>query len=285
GTGAMPGAHGVLGFHVRIPGSDRVLNHTRWADVPDPAAWQPVPTLFARAVTAGVAATVVADGAFAGSGLSASAYRGADYRAGDEVDELVAGVRATLATRDGPALVYVYHPDLDVTGHVYGIASPEWREAAADVDRLVTMLATGLPPDTALLVTADHGQLDVPPDHRFDIDRDPRLREGVEVVAGEPRVRYLHVRRGAADDVADAWRGILGDTAWVATRQEVVDLGLFGPIPPDHVERVGDLVVVCRRDFAVTSYGHARREAELVGYHGAMTAAEMEIPLIVIRGG
>lgn len=284
GTGALPGAHGVLGFFVRIPGTDRVLNHTRWADSPDPASWQPVPTLFTRAAAAGVAATVVANGGFAGSGLTVSAYRGADYRPGDSVDELAMGVRAALAAHDGPALVYAYHPDLDQTGHAHGLSSPEWHEAAADVDRLLTMIATELPADAALLVTADHGQLDVPPDHRFDLDRDPRLREGVAVVAGEPRVRYLHVRPGAVDDVLDAWRGILGDAAWVATRAEAVALGLFGPVPATHLERIGDVVVACRRDYAVTNSA-SRHERELVAYHGAMTAAEMEIPLVVVRGG
>jgi hypothetical protein len=284
GTGALPGAHGVLGFFVRVPGTDRVLNHTRWVDSPDPASWQPVPTLFTRAAAAGVATTVIADGDFAGSGLTVSAYRGADYRPGDEVDELAAGVRAALAAHHGPALVYAYHPDLDQTGHRYGIASPEWQGAAADVDRLLTMIATDLPADAALLVTADHGQLDVPPDHRFDLDRDPRLRDGVVVVAGEPRVRYLHVQPGAAAGVIETWRGILGDAAWVGTREEAVALGLFGPVPAGHLERIGDVVVACRRDYAVTA-GHSRHEAELVAYHGAMTAAEMEIPLIIVRGG
>ncbi len=286
GTGAVPGAHGILGFHVRIPGTDRVLTHVRWADDPDPARWQPVPTVFTRAAAAGVATTVVAAGDYEGSGLTVSAYRGAGYRPGDEIDELVAGVRAALAASPrGPALVYAYHPDLDVTGHAFGVASPEWGMAAAEVDRLLGMLVGLLPPDAALLVTADHGQLDVPAGHRFDLDRDERLRAGVAMVAGEPRVRYLHTLPGAAADTADTWRGVLGDAARVATREEVVDAGLYGPVAPEHLDRIGDLVVTCRRDYVVLDSRRAPGEATLVGYHGAATPAEMEIPLIVVRGG
>ena len=285
GTGVVPGAHGILGFHVRVPGTDRVLNHIRWSDDPDPARWQPVPTVFTLAAAAGVATTVIADGEYEGSGLTVSAYRGSAYRPGAEIDELVAGVRAALhATPRGPALVYAYHPDLDKVGHGFGVASPEWRVTAAEVDRLLGMLVDSLPPDAALLVTADHGQLDVPADHRFDLAGDSRLREGITVLAGEPRVRYLHTLPGAAADVAATWSAVLGDAAWVATREEVVDAGLYGPVAPEHLDRIGDLVVICRRDYVVIDSGYSPFESMLVGYHGAATPAEMEIPLMVVRG-
>ena len=51
GTGVAPGAHGIVGFTVNVPGSDRVLTHILWRDEPDPATWQPVPTVFERAPT------------------------------------------------------------------------------------------------------------------------------------------------------------------------------------------------------------------------------------------
>ncbi|WP_042906032.1 alkaline phosphatase family protein, partial [Mycobacterium avium] len=35
-TGAAPGQHGILGFTLRVPGTDRVLNHVRWRDDPPP---------------------------------------------------------------------------------------------------------------------------------------------------------------------------------------------------------------------------------------------------------
>src|SRR5439155_15493857 len=120
---------------------------------------------------------------------------------------------AALVAEAG-VLVYGYHPDLDRIGHLYGVDSPAWREAVADVDRLLARLIEGLPPDSALLVTADHGQLDVPPDHRFDVHTDPRLRAGLRVVAGEPRVRYLHTVAGARDDVISAWVSGLGSARW-----------------------------------------------------------------------
>ena len=283
GTGASPGAHGVVGFSVRVPGTDRVLNHIKWWGEPDPADWQPVRTVFDRATAAGVATTVVSRAQFAGSGLTTSAYRGAAYRPADTVELLAAEVRSTLAEADGPALVYGYHPDLDHAGHVSGIDSVEWRVAATDVDRLLSLLASDIPRDTAILVTADHGQLDVPDDRRFDLDGDRDLRAGVEVVAGEPRVRYLHTTPSAVDDVVQSWRGVLREAAWVGTRDDAVATGLYGPVPAEHLNRIGDVVVICREDYVVVESAAAPSEARLGAYHGALTPAEMDIPLIVLR--
>jgi hypothetical protein len=267
-----------------VPGTDRVLNHVKWWDDPDPDTWQPVPTMFGRAVSAGVAATVVSRKEFTGSGLTTAAYRGAAYRGAGNVDALAAEVRFALAAGSGPTMVYGYHPDLDHAGHVSSIASADWREAATEVDRLVTLLATDIPADTAILVTADHGQFDVPDDRRFDVDTDRRLRRGVDVMAGEPRVRYLHTAPGATDDVVDSWRGVLGDAAWVGRRDEAVATGLYGPVAPNHLDRIGDVVVICRQDYVVVASVTAASESRLGAYHGALTPPEMEIPLIVLRG-
>ncbi len=279
GTGAVPGQHGILGFTVNVPGTRRVLNHIEWLGDPDPGTWQPVPTQFERA---GIPVRVVSRPQFAGSGLTRAAYRGAEYVNAPDTDALADRMLQIL--RAGPGLVYGYHPTLDMVCHRYGVDSPQWMDAAGEVDRLVTRLVTGLPRDAALLVTADHGALDVPPDHRFDLDADPRLAAGLAVVAGEPRVRYLHTLPGAADDVRDAWRAVLGDAADVVSRAEAVAAGWFGPVAPGHLARIGDLVVVCRGRYAVLATAHEPATvARLVAYHGARTAEEMAVPLVVAR--
>lgn len=288
GTGAPPGGHGLLGFTVRVPGSDRVLNHINWTGDPDPLRWQPLPTQLGRAAAAGGSVTVVARGEYAGSGLTSSAWRGGAYRPADDLEALAGGILAALAGGEPPVLVYGYHPDLDTAGHLHGVDSAAWRAAAAGVDWLLERLVDGLPPDAALLVTADHGQLDVPPQHRFDLAADPRLRAGVAVLAGEPRVRYLHTVPGAAADVAAAWREVLGDAAWVASREEAVAAGWFGPVQPDHLARIGDLVVACRDRYAVLATGtEPEQVGRLVAFHGSFTPAEMRIPLLVVpsQGG
>ncbi|MEU7778461.1 alkaline phosphatase family protein [Micromonospora sp. SD19] len=285
GTGVAPGAHGVLGFTVRVPGTDRVLTHTDWAADPSPLRWQPVPTQLERARAAGVTTTVVSRPEFGGSGLTVAANRGGDFRGAAGGDAVAAAMLAALAAGSGPALVSGYHADLDRYGHVYGVDSEPWRVAAAEVDALLARLVDGLPPDAALLVTADHGQLDIPAAHRFDLDTDPRLRAGVRLVAGEARVRYLHTEPGATEDVLAAWSAVLGATARVRTRDEVVATGWFGPVPEEHLGRVGDVVVTCNDTYAVMASRTERPMAsKLVAYHGSDTAAELTVPLLVVRG-
>jgi hypothetical protein len=116
-----------------------------------------------------------------------------------------------------------------------------------------------------------------------DIDTDARLAEGVRVVAGEPRVRYLHVEPGAVDDVLAAWRAVLGPTAEVYRRDELIAEGTFGPVPPEHADRIGDVVVICREPVAVLATAHEPPTvAKLVGFHGALTPVEVEVPLIAV---
>ncbi|SBT44764.1 alkaline phosphatase family protein [Micromonospora auratinigra] len=285
GTGVASGAHGVLGFTVRVPGTDRVLTHTDWTGDPEPLRWQPVPTWYERARSDGVAVTVVSRPEYAGSGLTLAANRGGDYRGAAGVDALAVRMLTALSAGAGPTLVSGYHPDLDQRGHLDGVDSASWRLAAAEVDRLLARLVDGLPTDAALLVTADHGQLNVPAGHRIDLDTDPRLRAGVRVVAGEPRVRYLHVEPGAQADVLATWSAVLGDAARVLGRDEAVATGWFGPVPEEHLRRIGDVVAVCRGTHAVVaSRSEPAIVSRLVAYHGADTAAEMTIPLLAVRG-
>ncbi|OBI92831.1 alkaline phosphatase family protein [Mycobacterium asiaticum] len=279
GTGAQPGEHGILGFTLNIPGTDRVLSHIRWRDEPPPDQWQPVPTWFERMARAGVGARAVLPEWFIGSGLTEAAYRGAHFVPARSDDDYAQRIIDEL--RAAPGLVYGYTADLDTAAHLFGVGSIEWHEAAARVDALLSRLVESMPAGAALLVTADHGGLNVPPDARIDLDTDPRLRAGIRVVAGEPRVRYLHTQPGAAADVLDAWREILAGQADVLARNEAVASGLFGPMDPRHLPRIGDVVVVCTGDSAVLATDHEPPEtARLVGFHGAGTEAEMAIPLI-----
>ena len=280
GTGAQPGEHGILGFTVNIPGTDRVLTHVHWRDDPPHDQWQPLPTWFERLRQAGVSVRAVLPESFIGSGLTDAAYRGAQFLPVDR--EGCYARQLTDELRTAPGLVYGYIADLDTAAHVSGVGSPPWHQAAAGIDALLARLVEALPGDAALLVTADHGGLNVAADGRVDLDLDPRLLAGLRVVAGEPRVRYLHTEPGAAADVQAAWTEVAAGWADVYSREQAVATGMFGPVSPAHLARIGDVVVVCTGDAAVLATGHEPPEmARLVGFHGAASDVEMAIPLIV----
>ncbi len=214
GTGLPPGRHGVLGYQVAVPGTGRLMNSLRWDPEVDPLKWQPHPTVFERLAAHGSGAFQVSPGAFQGSGLTVSGLRGARYVAAETAGDLIAGVAGAMR-HEREALVYAYHADLDKTGHLRGCRSEAWRRQLAVTDRVVEQLADVLPADSLLLVTGDHGMVDVPEHRRIDVRAHPELREGVALLGGEPRARHVYTQPGAAADVLAAWRGVLGERAWV----------------------------------------------------------------------
>jgi hypothetical protein len=283
GTGLPPGSHGILGFVTDVPGEDRTLNHVQWRDDPDPDVWQARPTVFEQAVAAGVAATAVGPFAYGGSGLTRAVYRGAEYPGSFSHGDLCAQVLDRLAATPR-ALVYGYLPELDLTGHVRGVDSAAWRAQLVQIDRLVEQLVDGLPDDAALLVTADHGMLDVPAGTRFDLDDEPALADGVRVLAGEPRARYVHAEAGAADDVLARLREVLGDRAWVVSREDAVASGVFGRVDDAVADRIGDVVALARGSWALVTPSRERGPSRLAAFHGSLTATELAIPLLLARG-
>lgn len=279
GTGLPPGAHGLVGYTSRVPGTERLLNALSWDQPVDPTEWQPHPTAFARVRAAGVSVTVVNKREFSGSGLTVAGQRGGTYVGADRVGERVAA--AVTAAAEQPSLTYVYESDLDWTGHRFGVASSQWRAQLTAVDLQAEQLREALPSSTRLLVVADHGMVDSPPDARVDVDEHPELRDGVVLLGGEARFRHLYCAGGAVDDVTAAWRESLGDRALVLTRDEAIGRGWFGATSNAVRPRLGDVVVAALGDLAVVSSADFPHEASLVGLHGSLTSAEMLIPLLV----
>jgi hypothetical protein len=284
GTGLPPGAHGLLGYEVAVPGEQRVLNALRWDTAVDPVAWQPTPTLFERIGASGVTATQIGPHAFQGSGLTTAALRGGRFVGAESAGERVAAAHAALR-EPGPALVYVYYGELDATGHRNGCGSPAWRLQLEHVDRLVAQLAAGLPAGSALWVTGDHGMVDVPPQRRVDLADEPGLSDGVRLLAGEARARYVHTVPGAQTDVLAAWRERLGESMWVVSRAEAVDAGWFGPsVAAATLDRIGDIVAAAHAPVAVVDSRRERPELiSLIGLHGSLTDAEQLVPLLEVR--
>lgn len=289
GTGLPPGGHGILGTSMRL--SDEVVMDTlRWAEhgshgrVDLREAWvpesvQPAATVFEQAAAAGIGVTAVSQPVFEKSGLTRAVLRGGAFVGVHALGDLAAGVLTALGA-PGRQLVYGYHADLDVMGHVYGPGSLQWRLHLAQVDRLVETIATRLPPDALLAVTGDHGMVAM----TESIDAsDPALSAGVLAVTGEPRARHVHTQPGAAADVLAAWRSVLGDRAWTVSREQAVDEGWFGPLSPRYADRVGDVVMAARGAFGVTRKKTESVLSSLLGQHGSLTSAEQLVPLLVAR--
>lgn len=283
GTGRSAGRTGLAGYTVRNPATGALANLVSWQGLDAAPAWQREPSLLRVAADAGLPVTSVGPARFAGSGLTLAALGGGRYVPAESLDDRVDAALGALRT---PGLVYLYWGDVDKVGHHAGWRSPEWGDALSEVDRGLATLARRLPPGAVLLVTADHGQVDVDPAAIVDVARHPVLAAGVELVAGEPRAAHVYLTEpdpGAVAAAAARWRGALGDGALVATRDEAVAAGWFGDVA-DHVRPVlGDLVVAA---LGLGGVGDSRTQTPaslaLRGMHGSLTPGEMLVPLVVV---
>jgi predicted AlkP superfamily pyrophosphatase or phosphodiesterase len=279
GTGLPPGSHGIVGFTSRIPGTDQLLDALRWDAAVDPREWQPHDTVFMAAHQAGLPTTVVSKRAFEGSGLTVASQRGADYVGADTIGERISAVARASAARS--SLTYVYEGELDATGHSKGSASWAWEHQLSMADSFAQRLRESLGAGVALVVTADHGMVDIAAEAQINVDDEPELLAGVQLMGGEARFRHLYCREGSADDVAATWRERLGDDGLVLTRDEAIDRGWFGAVELLVRPRLGDVMVASLGDCAVMSTSQFPHEAKLIGLHGSLSADEMLIPLLV----
>ncbi|SDX66902.1 Type I phosphodiesterase / nucleotide pyrophosphatase [Amycolatopsis xylanica] len=284
GTGVASGEHGMAGYTFEVPGAG-VLNALRWTSHVDgsnllgvlvPEEAQPLATTFERAAKAGVTTSVVNYAQFKRSGLTRAVQRGGQYVGVRAFGDLAAQTLRVLEAK--PSFCYAYHSELDMLGHVYGPGSTAWRMQLRQVDRLVESIVENLPPGAMLAVVADHGMVTV--EDALDVEATPELLEGVRAIGGEVRARHVYTEDGAQADVLAAWRAVIGERAWILSRDEAIAAGWFGPRVNDWVRpRIGDVVAAARDRFGMKLEMAEAVESSLIGQHGSLTTAEQHVPL------
>jgi predicted AlkP superfamily pyrophosphatase or phosphodiesterase len=285
GTGLPPGEHGLPGYTVRNPETGELMNQLRWKPWTAPKLWQPYPTVFQRADAAGVRTAQVSAPGFEQTPLTKIALSGGSFigrLSGEDRMDLAA---ERLAAGDR-SLVYTYYSEVDGKGHRFGTDSDAWRGQLMYVDGLAQRLAEQLPSRSVLYVTADHGMIDIPFDEqsRIDFDEDWELRAGVALLGGEGRARHVYAVPGAQADVLTVWREVLGEQFWVASRDEAIAAGWFGPRIDERVYgRIGDVVAAACDDVVITASVNEPNESAMAGMHGSLTAVEQLVPLLEVR--
>lgn len=280
-TGALPGAHGVVGYTALVPDRDRVVNQlTGWGPEMVPETWQPVTTVFERARAAGWDAVAIGPERYRESGFSRAVLRGADYWGARTIDDRIRAARQWLAT-SSRGIAYVYIPELDVAAHAHGGRSPEWTAALETADAGVRELAAALGSRDGMIVTGDHGVLDIEPGSHVLVDQVPGLLSGVRHLAGEPRCLQLHVESGVDPaQVLERWADHEGDRAWVASRADVVASSWWGEVGSAAAVRMGDVFVAAREPIAYYDSRTAGSSRGMTGQHGSLSSDELLVPLI-----
>jgi hypothetical protein len=284
GTGLPAGRTGLAGYTVRNPATGGLANLVSWQGVEPIEQWCREPSLLSL-ISDEVPTASVGPGRFAASGLTLSALGGGEYVVAETLADRVDAAVRCLAE---PGLVYLYWGEVDKVGHEWGWQSPQWADQVTETDRELGRLARSMAAGTLLVITADHGMVDVDRAQLIDVATEPDLAAGVELVAGEPRATHVHLvpELGSAEGtglVAERWRSVLGDRAVVATRDEAIASGWFGEVAREVAPVIGDLVVAATGVAGVVdSRTQTPHSIELRGMHGSLTPGEMLVPLLVV---
>lgn len=279
-TGVAPGEHGLVGYTMRVPETGVRLNALSWDQRVEPSSWQPYRPVLAEVNDFGVQSVGINLSKFAGSGLTHCIARGVEFVGADTPWERTEATLAFLDNAD-QGLAYTYEPWLDNAGHGSGTDSRKWRETLRAIDADLRAFRDQLSSDTLLVITADHGMVDVPEENHVDIDAVPALREHVTLIAGEARFRHIYTRPEATEVVKATWQSVLGEMATVVTRDEAISLNWFGNVRDEVLERIGDVLAAANGTYAMFSSVDFPREMSMVGFHGSITDAERRIPFLV----
>jgi hypothetical protein len=276
-TGTDPGTHGVVGYSALDPASGEVVNQLHGFDGALPVGWQRAPTLFERARAVGVRPVAVGPRHYADSGFTGAVLRGADYLGARTMEARFEALAD--AFRTGRSIGYLYVPELDVAAHAEGWTSTRWTAELETFEAALTAGLRLLGRDAGVVVTADHGMVDVQRDHHVLYDTVPGLLDPVRAVAGEPRCLQLHLVPGADPvTVAATWGATLGRAATVVTRAEAVDRSWFGRTDDAVLPRIGDVLVAARGGAALYDSRNERGRG-MIGQHGSWSDDERLVPL------
>lgn len=276
-TGLPPGEHGVIGYRMAI--DHDVLNVLRWTTAKGDAREVIPPESIQHDVAfGGQRPPVVVRAEFRDTGFTRAHLGGCRHVPYRMPSTLIAEINHQLAA--GEPFVYAYYDGIDKVAHEYGL-SHFYDTELVFVDRMVEYLVQELPPGVALVITADHGQVDVGdrvlPPH-------PEVLARVSHQSGEARFRWLHASPGDAADLLRVATEHHSDVAWVVSRDQMLDECWFGPkVLPGPLSRLGDVALV---PFAPVAFEDPDDTGpfRLKGRHGSMTEAEVMVPLLVARG-
>lgn len=283
GTGLPVGEHGMVGYTMRVPHSgkpERILNALKWDERVDPEIWQPNETLFQRAMRSGIAVSHIAAARYENSGFTRAALRGAAYKKANTISEQITATVEAL--RQPGSFAYVYLNDVDEASHAHGMGSERFLKALEKVEQLISGLMRELPSRIRIWITSDHGMINK--QEHVVIGKNNDLLNDVNLMAGEPRVRYLYISPDAIEEVKSRWLEFFGPKITLKTRSEAISEKLFGEtVSEKYIERIGDLIIIANDELILVEQEREMLQIAMVGHHGGLTKNEVEIPLLLLE--
>jgi predicted AlkP superfamily pyrophosphatase or phosphodiesterase len=278
-TGLRSGQHGVIGYSVysRQLGTQRNLL-TGWLNRGEASEFKKAEDLSSSAKTT---TSVIGPEQYAATGFTELTMSGANYVTAESLaDRFAAALQ--ISSQDSSSLTYLYVPELDQLAHRFGVESTKWLEALEALDAEISVFETKLSQNSGVILTADHGVLDVPSEHHVYLDEFKRFTDFVIASAGDPRCNFLYLNEGVDSEEFSSWlNDEFGHLAYVCTQGVLEDSGWVTSPSVAIEDYVPDVYLIWHKDYV----GYDRRTAKphhlkLIGQHGSITDRETRIPLV-----
>jgi len=176
--------------------------------------------------------------------------------------------------------MYAYWEEPDHCLHDNGTESKNVSMLLKDLDKRVKKLASKLPEDTLLIVTADHGHHDI---KNLYLSEHPDLIDTlVRLPSIEPRNSTFFVKKGQEKTFEELFKKYYGDYFLLLTKKEVYEKKLFGLGTPHPLadDFIGDYQAIAIDDYQLLPKVYKR---QMKSAHAGILEDEMTIPLIFIH--
>ena len=191
-----------------------------------------------------------------------------------------------LCSDNNEKFIFAYCNEPDASMHTLGPDAKEIHLIMDEFDDLMKVFYNNLDNETLVIVTADHGQIEITKTYYFNEYQDlmdmlvmPPLLEG--------RVRSFFVKSEYRDVFEEKFKNYFADDFILCTKDDVYICDLFGDGKEHELfkDSIGDYIAIAVKNAVIDYISPFLGDDGFVfkGHHAGLCKEEMEVPLIILK--
>lgn len=235
-----------------------------------------------------------------GRGIATSSYsklshRGSKVLPCSSLSDMFVHLKRLIESSRDSSYYYLYWSMVDSMEHTYG---PSFEASKFECDLFlyclknffISKISKNATERVFLIVTADHGQIDINPENTYYLNRLRKLVTNFAISkggrpippSGSARDVYLHTRD--CEDMIDYLRKKIGHLGLVLEVESAFKQGLFGVGNKSKTlaSRTGNIMILPYSNNTIWYRFERTEKLDLRGHHGGLTPGEVLIPLVVV---
>ena len=200
-------------------------------------------------------------------------------------DQAFDRLRRHIRRSTEPSFSHLYIEELDSMSHRHGSHSRGVDSLIKAIDRELTQLRDNAGEHVRIIVTADHGHIDVDPEcHYLLHEKDPLLDLLVVPPSGESRNPIYHVRPGREREFEELFTQRFGEDFLLCSTDCIEAGELMGPVKLSDItrSRLGTFVGIATGAAAIEYIPADRESKHHKGMHGGLSNEEIRVPLFLL---